>query len=62
VKETFTKRLRSQRRKFFGGKVEEVVRKAGSKLVFDGGLWVCYRLPGTEAVMRVYSEAASSSN
>lgn len=48
VKATFTKRLRSERRELFGRKVERVVRKGGLKLVFDGGLRVCDRLPGTE--------------
>jgi phosphoglucomutase len=31
----------------------------GLKLVFDDGSWVCYRLSGTEPVVRVYSEARS---
>jgi phosphoglucomutase len=34
-----------------------VVRTDGLKLVFDDGSWVCYRLSGTEPVVRVYSEA-----
>jgi phosphomannomutase len=29
------------------------------KLVLDDGSWVCYRLSGTEPVVRVYSEARS---
>jgi len=29
------------------------------KLVFADGSWVCYRLSGTEPVVRVYSEATS---
>jgi phosphoglucomutase len=36
-----------------------VVRTDGLKLVFDDGSWVCYRLSGTEPVVRVYSEARS---
>jgi len=27
------------------------------KLVLEDGSWVCYRLSGTEPVVRVYSEA-----
>jgi phosphoglucomutase len=29
------------------------------KLVLNDGSWVCYRLSGTEPVVRVYSEARS---
>jgi phosphoglucomutase len=29
------------------------------KLIFDDGSWVCYRLSGTEPVVRVYSEAST---
>ena len=36
-----------------------MVRIDGLKLVFDDGSWVCYRLSGTEPVVRVYSEARS---
>src|SRR6202166_3097076 len=59
VKEKFTEKLRSDPREFCGYKVSEVVRKDGLKLVFDDGSWVCYRLSGTEPVVRVYSEARS---
>jgi phosphomannomutase len=31
----------------------------GLKLVLADGSWVCYRLSGTEPVVRVYSEARS---
>jgi phosphomannomutase len=47
-------------REFLGRKVSEVVRKDGLKLIFDDGSWVCYRLSGTEPVVRVYTEARSS--
>ena len=40
-------------------KVVEVVRKDGLKLVLGDGSWVCYRLSGTEPVVRLYSEASS---
>jgi phosphoglucomutase len=59
VKEKFTEKLRSAPREFCGYKVSEVVRKDGLKLVFGDGSWVCYRLSGTEPVVRVYSEARS---
>jgi phosphomannomutase len=57
VKAKFTEKLRSDPREFSGRKVSEVVRTDGLKLVFDDGSWVCYRLSGTEPVVRVYSEA-----
>jgi alpha-D-glucose phosphate-specific phosphoglucomutase len=59
VKEKFTGKLQQQPKDFFGRKVREVVRTDGLKLVFEDGSWVCYRLSGTEPVVRVYSEAAS---
>ncbi|MBZ5721967.1 MAG: phosphoglucomutase/phosphomannomutase family protein [Acidobacteriia bacterium] len=59
VKEKFTEKLRLEPREFFGRKVSEVVRTDGLKLVFDDNSWVCYRLSGTEPVVRVYSEAGS---
>jgi alpha-D-glucose phosphate-specific phosphoglucomutase len=57
VKEKFTKKLRLDPSTFAGHKVNEAVRKDGLKLVLDDGSWVCYRLSGTEPVVRVYSEA-----
>jgi phosphomannomutase len=59
VKEKFTKKLRLDPQSFSGRRVTEVVRKDGLKLVLDDGSWVCYRLSGTEPVVRVYSEAPS---
>ena len=59
VKEKFTETLRLDPQTFAGHKVSEVVRKDGLKLVLDDGSWVCYRLSGTEPVVRVYSEAPS---
>src|SRR5499427_4583642 len=60
VKDKFTGKLQSEPREFFGRKVGEVVRKDGLKLVFQDGSWICYRLSGTEPVVRVYSEAANA--
>jgi phosphomannomutase len=57
VQEKFTGKLQSDPRDFAGRKVAEVVRKDGLKLVFEDGSWVCYRLSGTEPVVRVYCES-----
>ena len=59
VKEKFTEKLRSDPQEFCGRRVSQVVRTDGLKLVFSGGSWVCYRLSGTEPVVRVYTEARS---
>jgi len=59
VKAKFTEKLRFDPREFCGRGVSEVVRTDGLKLVFEDGSWVCYRLSGTEPVVRVYSEARS---
>jgi phosphoglucomutase len=59
VQQTFTRKLQDEPREFAGTKVSEVVRTDGLKLVLDDGSWVCYRLSGTEPVVRVYSEARS---
>jgi phosphomannomutase len=59
VKAKFTEKLRVDPREFCGRSVNEVVRTDGLKLVFEDGSWVCYRLSGTEPVVRVYSEARS---
>lgn len=59
VKEKFTEKLRLDPHEFCGHKVSEIVRTDGLKLVFEDGSWVCYRLSGTEPVVRVYSEARS---
>jgi len=59
VKQKFTEKLRGDPSEFHGSKVAQVVRTDGLKLVLDDGSWVCYRLSGTEPVVRVYSEARS---
>jgi phosphoglucomutase len=59
VKEKFTGKLQHEPKEFFGRRVAEVVRTDGMKLVFADGSWICYRLSGTEPVVRVYSEAAT---
>jgi phosphomannomutase len=62
VKEKFTRKLEQEPRQFYGRKVSQVVRTDGLKLVFEDGAWICYRLSGTEPVVRVYSEAASEAD
>ena len=59
VKTKFTEKIKNDPREFCGREVSAVVRKDGLKLVFSDGSWVCYRLSGTEPVVRVYSEARS---
>ena len=59
VKEKFTEKLRQDPREFCGHNVSQVVRTDGLKLIFDDRSWVCYRLSGTEPVVRVYTEARS---
>ena len=59
VKQKFTDKLRGDPSEFYGIKVAKAVRIDGLKLVLADGSWVCYRLSGTEPVVRVYSEARS---
>jgi alpha-D-glucose phosphate-specific phosphoglucomutase len=59
VKGKLTEKLRSDPREFCGRPVGQVVRTDGLKLLFSDGSWVCYRLSGTEPVVRVYTEARS---
>src|SRR2546430_12727706 len=60
VKAKFTEKLRVDPKDFGGQRVSEVVRKDGLKLVLADGSWVCYRISGTEPVVRAYSEAPSA--
>ncbi|MGB9144413.1 MAG: phosphoglucomutase/phosphomannomutase family protein [Acidobacteriaceae bacterium] len=57
VKEKFTEKIRTDPTEIGGRKVTQVVRTDGLKLILADGSWVCYRLSGTEPVVRVYSEA-----
>ena len=59
VKQKFTEKLRRDPSEFHGIKVAHAVRTDGLKLILADGSWVCYRLSGTEPVVRVYSEARS---
>jgi phosphoglucomutase len=62
VKAKFTNKLKDDPRSCATHTVRQVVRTDGMKLVFDDGWWVCYRLSGTEPVVRVYSEARSAND
>ena len=53
VKEKFTEKLRHDPTEFHGTKVAGVVGFDGLKLLLADGSWVCYRLSGTEPVVRV---------
>jgi phosphoglucomutase len=59
-KQKSTEKIKSDPRELGGRKVGRVVRTDGLKLVFEDGSWVCYRLSGTEPVVRIYSEARSA--
>ena len=59
AKDKFTDKLKTDPTDLSGLKVEQIVRTDGLKLVFADGSWVCYRLSGTEPVVRVYTEARS---
>jgi phosphomannomutase len=55
----FTEKLKADPTELSGRKVAKVVRTDGLKLILSDGSWVCYRLSGTEPVVRAYSEARS---
>ena len=57
VKAAFTEKLKADPTELSGRKVVRVVRTDGLKLVLEDGSWVCYRLSGTEPVVRAYTEA-----
>ena len=62
VKEKFTRKVVADPADFAGRKVAKVVRTDGLKLILEDGSWVCYRMSGTEPVVRVYTEARSESD
>jgi len=55
----FTEKLKADPTELSGRKVSRVVRTDGLKLVLEDGSWVCYRLSGTEPVVRAYTETRS---
>ncbi len=62
VKQKFTSKVQADPRELGGRRVREIVRTDGLKMIFDDGSWVCYRLSGTEPVVRVYTEARSEAD
>src|SRR6202167_5763148 len=59
VKATFTEKLKADPTALSGREVSQLVRTDGLKLILEDGSWVCYRLSGTEPVVRAYTEARS---
>jgi phosphoglucomutase len=57
VKDKFIEKTKADPTELGGRKVKQIVRTDGLKLIFEDGSWVCYRLSGTDPVVRVYSEA-----
>jgi phosphoglucomutase len=57
VKAKFVEKVKTDPTELGGRKVAQIVRTDGLKLILDDGSWVCYRLSGTEPVVRVYTEA-----
>ncbi|HEY0759826.1 MAG TPA: phosphoglucomutase/phosphomannomutase family protein [Acidisarcina sp.] len=57
VKDRFIEKIKADPADLAGRRVKQIVRTDGLKLIFEDGSWVCYRLSGTEPVVRVYSEA-----
>ena len=55
----FTEKLKADPTDLSGRKVARIVRTDGLKLILEDGSWVCYRLSGTEPVVRAYVEARS---
>jgi phosphomannomutase len=52
----FTEKLKADPKDLGGRKVIQIVRTDGLKLILEDGSWVCYRLSGTEPVVRAYTE------
>jgi len=62
AKANFTEKLKVDPTELGGRKVTGVVRTDGLKLVLDDGSWVCYRLSGTEPVVRAYTESRNEAD
>ena len=61
VKAAFVEKVKGDPPEIGGRKVTGVVRTDGLKLLLEDGSWVCYRLSGTEPVVRVYTESRKES-
>lgn len=57
IKASFIEKIKRDPAEIGGRKVTGVVRTDGLKLLLDDGSWVCYRLSGTEPVVRLYTES-----
>ncbi len=62
VKAGFVEKVKHDPAEIGGLKVTGVVRTDGLKLLLEDGSWVCYRLSGTEPVVRVYTESRRESD
>ena len=62
AKASFTEKLKTDPAELSGRKVVRVVRIDGLKLVLEDGSWVCYRLSGTEPVVRAYTESRDAAD
>ena len=62
VKTKFVEKVKTDPTAVGGRKVTQIVRTDGLKLILEDGSWVCYRLSGTEPVVRVYTEARKQSD
>jgi len=56
-KAAFMERLKADPKEMSGRKVASVVRTDGLKVILEDGSWVCFRVSGTEPVVRAYTEA-----
>jgi alpha-D-glucose phosphate-specific phosphoglucomutase len=56
VKAAFTEKMKADPTELGGRRVVQIVRTDGLKLILEDGSWVCYRLSGTEPVVRAYTE------
>jgi phosphoglucomutase len=62
VRTKFVEKVQTDPTSMGGRKVAQIVRTDGLKLILDDGSWVCYRMSGTEPVVRVYTEARRQSD
>ena len=60
VEEKFAGKLAATPGEFAGLKVKDTVTIDGSKFILEDGSWLLFRKSGTEPVVRLYGEAASS--
>lgn len=62
AKQKFTEKLKQDPSELSGRRVSQIVRTDGLKLILEDGSWVCYRVSGTEPVVRAYTEARSEAD